>query len=65
MKSVSCLSSRVVDIRGLKLWAADVLPRASNLKAVLFIEEDVMSVDAYLAKVPIWLKLLDLEVLDG
>ncbi len=41
------------------------MPRASNLKAVLFIEEDVMSVDAYLAKVPIWLKLLDLEVLDG
>jgi hypothetical protein len=51
----------VVNISGLKLWASRNLSSVSHLRAVLVFEKDVLSVDQFLAKMGIWLKLAELE----
>lgn len=50
-----------VDIHGIKLWAKANLPAISHLRGILLLEGDLLTVDEFLAKMDIWLKLIDLE----
>ena len=52
---------KAVDVRSLKRWAVEALPRSSQLRAVLQMEEDSVCVEEYVARIPVWLALLDLE----
>jgi hypothetical protein len=51
------VASRTVNISNLKDFVAKNYPPGSPLKVVFFCEEDVLSVEAFLAKLPIWDKL--------
>ncbi len=53
--------SEQVDIHGIKLWAKANLPAISHLRGILQLEEDLLTVDEFLAKMDIWLKLIELE----
>jgi hypothetical protein len=53
--------SAQVDIRALKLWAKANLPAISRLRGILLLEGDLLTVDEFLAKMDIWLKLFDME----
>jgi hypothetical protein len=48
---------RTVNISTLKQFVAKNYPIGSPLQVVLVGEDDVLSVEAFLAKTPIWLKL--------
>ena len=50
-----------VDVHGMKLWAKANLPAISHLRGILLLEKDVLTVDEFLAKMDIWLKLIELE----
>ncbi len=54
-------SSGSLDVRSLKRWAVEALPRSSQLRAVLQMEEDSVCVEEHVARIPVWLALLDLE----
>jgi hypothetical protein len=60
VESVHCLR-RKIDIRRLKRFALEHLPRDSPLRDVLLAEEDELSVQDFLAKMDLWLKLLRRE----
>jgi hypothetical protein len=53
--------SEQVDIIGIKLWAKANLPATSHLRGILHLEGDLLTVDEFLAKMDIWLKLIELE----
>ena len=53
--------SEQVDIHRVKLWAKSNLPTISHLRGILLLEEDLLSVDEFLAKMDIWIKLIELE----
>jgi len=53
--------SEHVDIHGIKLWVKANLPAISHLRGILLLEEDLLTVDEFLAKMDIWLKLIELE----
>ena len=53
--------SEQVDIHGIKLWAKANLPVLSHLRGILLLEKDHLTVDEFLAKMDIWLKLIVLE----
>lgn len=53
--------SEQVDIHRIKLWAKANLPAISHLRGILLLEGDLLTVDEFLAKMDIWLKLIDLE----
>ena len=53
--------SKQVDIRRTKLWAKANLPATSNLRGILLLEGDLLTVDEFLVKMDIWLKLFDME----
>ena len=53
--------SEHVDIHGMKLWATANLPAISHLRGILLLEKDILTVDEFLAKMDIWLKLIKLE----
>lgn len=53
--------NKQVDIHGMKLWATANLPATSHLHGILLLEKDILTVDEFLAKMDIWLKLLKLE----
>ena len=53
--------SEQIDIHGMKLWATANLPKNSHLRGVLLLEKDILTVDEFLAKMDIWLKLIELE----
>ncbi len=53
--------SEQVDIHGIKLWAKANLPTISHLRGILLLERDLLTIDEFLAKMDIWLKLIDLE----
>jgi hypothetical protein len=53
--------SEHVDIHGVKLWATANLPKTSHLRGILLLEKDILAVDEFLAKMDIWLKLIELE----
>ena len=52
---------RLVDIRRLKGFASERLGGNSQLKVVLLSEKDHLTVTDFLAKMDIWLKLLNIE----
>lgn len=45
-----------IDVRPLKQFAYEKLPE-SPLKEILLIEDDILDIDAFLARLPIWLRL--------
>jgi hypothetical protein len=51
------LHSRTVNISSLKDFAAEYLQPDHPLRLVLFAQDDVMSAEAFLAMIPVWLKL--------
>ncbi len=53
--------NKQVDIHGMKLWATANLPATSHLRGILLLEKDILTVDEFLAKMDIWLKLIELE----
>jgi len=53
--------SEQVDIHRVKLWAKSNLPTISHLRGILLLEKDHLSVDEFLAKMDLWLKLIELE----
>ena len=55
------LIGRTVCIRGLKSHSARRLPLSSQLRAVITMEKDHLTVTDFLAKMDTWLKLLNLE----
>ena len=48
-------------ISRLKLWAGANLPASSRIRQVSQLEKDVLLVYEFLAKMDIWIKLVDLE----
>lgn len=50
-----------IQIKRLKLWACANLPASSRIRHVLLLEKDVLLVYEFLAKMDIWMKLVDLE----
>jgi hypothetical protein len=50
-----------INIAQLKQWASETLPHESALRQVLLHENDSVGTEEYLIKIPIWLKLCDLE----
>ena len=55
------LNGRTVCIQGLKSHSARRLPLSSQLRAVITMEKDHLTVTDFLAKMDTWLKLLNLE----
>ena len=53
--------SEQVDIHGIKLWAKANLPIISHLRGILLLEKEILTVDEFMAKMDIWLKLIELE----
>ena len=53
--------SEQVNIHGIKLWAKGNLPAKSHLRGILLLEGDHLTIDEFLAKMDIWLKLIELE----
>jgi hypothetical protein len=53
--------SEQVNIHGIKLWVKANLPKTSYLRGILLLEGDLLTIDEFLAKMDIWLKLFELE----
>jgi len=53
-----------VDIRKLKSFALEELPRSWTLRYILLSEKDILDVNEFLAKTEIWLKILKREESD-
>ena len=53
--------SEQVNIHGIKLWGKANLPVNSHLRGILLLEGDLLTVDEFLVKMDIWLKLIELE----
>ena len=52
---------RAVTISGLKRFAAESLPGNSRLRAVLLSERDQLTAKDFLAKMDVWMRLLNIE----
>ena len=52
---------KFVDIESLKKWALANLPVSSRLREILLLEKDKLSIEGFLAKMDVWLKLIRLE----
>jgi hypothetical protein len=55
------INSRTVDISKLKAFVENNFPLGSPLQVVFVDEADLLSVEVFLAKLPIWLKLIKLS----
>jgi len=55
------LSICMIDILRLKRFASDNLPSCSRLRSVLLSERDQLKANDFLAKMDIWMTLLNLE----
>jgi hypothetical protein len=55
---------RAVNINGLKLFAAESLPGNSRLRDVLLSERDQLTANDFLAKMDVWMRLLNIEKTD-
>jgi len=53
--------SENVNIYRIKHWATANLSAISHLRVILLLEGDLLTVDEFLAKMDIWLKLIELE----
>jgi len=51
----------MIDIRSLKGFAGERLPSSSRLRNVLLSERDQLKANDFLAKMDIWMTLLNLE----
>jgi hypothetical protein len=51
-----------VNIKKLKEFAADCLPTCSTLREVIMQEKTTLSVNDFISKVGVWLKILRTEV---
>ncbi len=60
-ESINRAHSKKLDIHGLKLWAKENLPRTSQIRSILLLERDYLAVEEFIAKMDLWLKLIDLE----
>jgi hypothetical protein len=56
------VSSKKINIQGLKHWADSNLPRKSQIRKILQLEKDVMSQEDFLTKIDLWLKIFDMDV---
>ena len=52
---------KMVDIRGLKRWAANNLASDSKLRELIIRECDFLSVDEFVFKMMVWLGLAGIE----
>ncbi len=50
--------SPTISIRPLKVFVAEKLPESHVLREIVVCEPDVLAIESFLAKVPIWLMLL-------
>ena len=55
------IKSRMVNISKLKVFVERNFPKGSPLQVVFVGEDDLVSAEAFLAKLPIWLKLIKLS----
>ena len=60
-ESINRAHLKQLDIHGLKLWAKENLPRTSQIRSILLLERDYLAVEEFIAKMDLWLKLIDLE----
>ena len=60
-ESVNRAQRKQLDIHGLKRWARDTLPRTSQIRSILLLERELLTVEEFIAKMDIWLKLIDIE----
>jgi hypothetical protein len=60
-ESINRAHFKQLDIHGLKYWAKENLPRASQIRSILLLERDYLAVEEFIAKMDLWLKLIDLE----
>ena len=58
------LNCRAVNMSGLKRFAAENLPSNSRLRHVLLSERDQLIPVDFLAKMDVWMRLLDIEKAD-
>ncbi len=59
-ESINRAHCRELDISGLKLWAEENLPRSSPIRSILLLERGSLTVEEFIAKMDIWLKLVDM-----
>ena len=59
--SINKAHPKQLDIHGLKSWAEENLPRISQIRSILLLERDSLTVVEFIAKMDIWLKLIDIE----
>ena len=59
------LSIGMIEILRLKRFASDKLPGSSRLGRVLLSERDQLNVNDFLAKMDVWIMLLNLEMADS
>jgi len=55
------INSRTIDISKLKAFVENNFPQGSPLQVVFDGENDLLGAEAFLAKLPIWLKLIKLS----
>ena len=60
-ESINRALLKQLDIHGLKHWAKENLPRTSQIRSILLLERDYLAVEEFIAKMDLWLKLIDLE----
>ncbi len=60
-ESINRAHSKQLDIHGLKHWAKETLPRTSQIRSILLLEREFLTVGEFIAKMDIWLKLFDME----
>ena len=60
-ESINRTHSKQLDIHGLKNWAKETLPRTSQIRSILLLESEFLTVEEFIAKMDIWLKLIDIE----
>jgi hypothetical protein len=61
IESINRAQSKQLDIHGLKRWAKDILPKTSQIRSILLLERELLTVEEFIAKMDIWLKLIDME----
>ena len=61
IESINRAQSKQLDIQGLKRWAKDILPKTSQIRSILLLERELLTVEEFIAKMDIWLKLIDME----
>ena len=62
VRKIKCACKELkIDIRPLKKWCIQNLPKKSSLGETILREKDQLSIEEFLAKMETWLTLLDIE----